>query len=126
MKAEVEQLLKEVGPDDGHDVGGAVGGVLSPLEYHDRSSSSSGRGRSRAKPADVLSPSSFASPQPSSEKPFLQMKTPAAWYKHKRQKNGGEGESPVMAQLKALEEAPKDSKKLPKPRPKIYNFFSPN
>jgi len=128
LKAEVEQLLKEVGTDDGHEVGGAVGGILSPLEYPDRSSSSSSGRRDRAKPTNVLSPSSFQSPPPSSEKPFLQMKTPAAWYKHKRPKNspGTGSESPVMAQLQALEEVPKDSNNLPKQRRKFFNFFSPN
>jgi len=106
LKAEVEQLLKEVNIDDSHDCGGAVGGVFSP---------------------DVRSPLSLGSPPRSSEKPFLQMKTPAAWYKHKRQKNspGTEGESPVMAQLQALEKAPKDANNLPKNRRKFFSFFSP-
>jgi len=128
LKAEVEQLLKEVGTDDGHEVGGAVGGILSPLEYPDRSSSSSSGRRDRAKPTNVLSPSSFQSPPPSSEKPFLQMKTPAAWYKHKRPKNspGTGGESPVMTQLQALEEVPKGSNNLSKQCRKFFNFFSPN
>merc|ERR1719188_414676 len=98
LDAEIEQLRREVGDDDGPNIEGAVGvGILSPLDFPDRSSSSSNNSRSRrrAKSSDVPSPSSITSPPPSSEKPFLQMKTPAAWYKgHKMPKGQRTEESP--------------------------------
>jgi len=108
LKAEIEQLFANEG---------AIGGVLSPSEYHDSSSSSSGPRHSRSKATEVLSP--WSTPPPT-EKPFLQMKTPAAWYEHKKRKN-----SPVMAQLQALEEAKDDGNNL-KQRSKIFKFFTPN
>merc|ERR1712114_155565 len=38
LDAEIEQLRREVGDDDGPNIEGAVGGILSPLEFPDRSS----------------------------------------------------------------------------------------
>ena len=114
LDAEIEQLRREVGDDDGPNIEGAVGGILSPLEFPDRSSSSSGsRSHRRVKTPNVLSPSSITSPPPSSEKPFLQMKTPAAWYKGHKMPKG-----------QRTEESPKDQSKGHQSR--FHNFYSPN
>ena len=112
LDAEIEQLRREVGDDDRPNIGGAVGGIMSPLEFPDRSSSSSGsRSRRRAKPSDVI-PSSNTTPLPSSEKPFLQMKTPAAWYEHQ------------LPKRQRMEESPKDESKGH--HSCVYKFYSPN